>query len=398
MCPDFMKLITRKKLPFTSIALAAALLLGISVWWVAAQTPAQAEEGTGHLITIYDRGEEVVLLSDGETIADALKQAAITVDSHDVVEPAVNEKMVASEYHVNIYRSRPVTVVDGALRERIMTAHQTPEQIITDAGISVYPEDTSKLSRSTDLIGDGAGLQLTIDRAIPFSFELYGSTTTARSQAATVGEMLQLKGITLGESDRITPDIATPITEGMNVRLWREGKQTITAEEPVAFASEQIRDADRPTTYKEVQTPGKNGSRNVTYEVEIINGQEVGRVEIASIVLTEPVKQIEVIGTKPLTLEYTGGGTKTEWLAASNIPEESWGYADSIVSRESGWNPNATNRSSGACGLAQALPCSKVPGNPLNPTDSLNWMNGYVNGRYGGWQQAYNFWQANHWY
>ncbi|MBL5973282.1 MAG: hypothetical protein D3X82_05800 [Candidatus Leucobacter sulfamidivorax] len=95
---------------------------------------------------------------------------------------------------------------------------------------------------------------------------------------------------------------------------------------------------------------------------------------------------------------YTGGGSPAEWMAAAGIPESDWGYVDAIVSRESGWNPNATNASSGACGLVQALPCSKVPGSGYDPVDNLRWAIGYAHGRYGGWAQAYEFWQANHWW
>ncbi len=74
-----------------------------------------------------------------------------------------------------------------------------------------------------------------------------------------------------------------------------------------------------------------------------------------------------------------------EWMAAAGIASSDWGYVDYIVSRESGWNPNATNSSSGACGLVQALPCSKVPGNGYDPVDNLRWGNGYAVGRYGSW-------------
>lgn len=95
---------------------------------------------------------------------------------------------------------------------------------------------------------------------------------------------------------------------------------------------------------------------------------------------------------------YSGGGSPAEWMAAAGIPESEWGYVDAIVQRESGWNPNATNASSGACGLVQALPCSKVPGNGYDPVANLSWAIGYAHGRYGGWEQAYNFWQANHWW
>lgn len=97
-------------------------------------------------------------------------------------------------------------------------------------------------------------------------------------------------------------------------------------------------------------------------------------------------------------LFYTGGGAPAEWMAAAGIAESDWGYVDYIVSRESGWNPNATNSSSGACGLVQALPCSKVPGNGYDPVDNLRWATGYATGRYGSWAGAHAFWTNNHWW
>lgn len=97
-------------------------------------------------------------------------------------------------------------------------------------------------------------------------------------------------------------------------------------------------------------------------------------------------------------LFYTGGGAPAEWMAAAGIAESDWGYVDYVVSRESGWNPNATNSGSGACGLVQALPCSKVPGNGYDPVDNLRWANGYAVGRYGSWAGAHAFWVSNSWW
>lgn len=102
-----------------------------------------------------------------------------------------------------------------------------------------------------------------------------------------------------------------------------------------------------------------------------------------------------VVASTPL---YTGGGAPAEWMAAAGIAESDWGYVDYIAGKESGWNPNATNSSSGACGVIQALPCSKVPGNGYDPVDNLRWANGYATGRYGSWAQAYAFWTSNHWW
>ena len=100
----------------------------------------------------------------------------------------------------------------------------------------------------------------------------------------------------------------------------------------------------------------------------------------------------------PGPMYYSGGGAPAEWMAAAGIASSDWGYVDYIVSRESGWNPNATNSGSGACGLVQALPCSKVDGNGYNPVDNLRWGNGYAVGRYGSWQAAVAFWSANNWW
>lgn len=390
-----MRRIIQKPTTIWGVGMAIAVVLFVSLF-VVIHSRANAQSGSGgHLITIHDRGNEKVLLSDAATIGDALHEAGITLDSHDAVEPATSQKIVATEYQVNIYRARPVTVVDGAIRQKIITPYQTAEQIAKDAGITLYPEDATRLSQSDDLLADGAGLQLTIDRATPFNLTLYGTTSVVRTQAKTVGDMLQEKDITIGANDRVSVPLTTPIAANSDVRVWREGKQTITVEEPVAFDTQQIKDADQEVGYKAVQTPGVAGKKNVTYEIDIRDGQEVGRTEIASIITAQPTTQVEIIGAKSRFLPYTGGGTKTEWLSQAGVPSEYWGIADYIVGRESGWNPNATNQSSGACGLAQALPCSKVPGNPYNPVDSLNWMNGYVNARYGGWSGAYNYWLSH---
>lgn len=80
-----------------------------------------------------------------------------------------------------------------------------------------------------------------------------------------------------------------------------------------------------------------------------------------------------------------------------------------IYQRESGNNPNAVNPMSGACGLAQALPCSKMqPCVTFNEWGEIKdlgtyecqdtWATNYMLGRYGSWVNAYNFWIQNLWW
>lgn len=380
------------------ITVAGFFVLSLFLLFGGAGKSAHADIQGGRLITVHDRGSELAFITDKSTLREAFADASITIDPKDAVEPSLDEKLVASDYQVNIYRARPVTVVDGLTRTKVVTPYQSAERIAKDANITLYPEDIATLNRSNDIVSDGAGLQLTIDRAALVSVDLYGKVTQLRTQGETIAEFLKEKGMTLGKNDRASAALTAAIGNGSSFRIWREGRQTITVDEAVAFETQQIKDADRAVGYREVQTPGKDGVRTATYEITVQNGIEVARTLIASVTIEEPTKQVEIVGSKPNELPYAGGGTKTEWLAASNIPQESWGYADYMVGRESGWNPNAKNPTSGACGLAQALPCSKVGANWMNPVVSLNWMNNYVNGRYGGWAGAYAFWQANHWY
>lgn len=393
-----MKLRIKQSTTAFNLCLSALVLFVLSLIFMAPPPIAEAQSEGGRLITVHDRGTETTFLTTEETLAAALAEQGIVLDEKDAVEPAREEKLVASDYQVNIYRARPVTIIDGAMRQKVVTPYQSAERIVEDAHISLHPEDRTILERSTDIVGDGAGLQLTVDRAVPITLDLYGKKTEVRTQADTVAGMLEEKAIELGVSGRVSSALDAPITHGMTLRVWREGKQTISVDEVVKYSTKRIEDADRLVGYKEVQTTGKNGERTVTYEIDIKNGKEVSRHEIASITTKEPVQQVVIVGTKPETVPYSGGGSKSEWLAASNIPQESWGYADYMVGRESSWNPNALNPSSGACGLAQALPCSKLGPNWNDPVVALNWMNDYVNGRYGGWANAYSFWQANHWY
>ena len=76
-------------------------------------------------------------------------------------------------------------------------------------------------------------------------------------------------------------------------------------------------------------------------------------------------------------------------------------WAD-IITKESGWSTTATNASSGAYGLGQALPAGKMApygsDYQTNPYTQLKWMYDYIVGRYGSMQGVGAFWASHHWY
>jgi hypothetical protein len=79
-----------------------------------------------------------------------------------------------------------------------------------------------------------------------------------------------------------------------------------------------------------------------------------------------------------------------------------WAAFNDIVMRESGWNVYATNPTSGAYGIPQALPGYKMASAGAdwrtNGFTQLRWMMGYLASRWGSPLNADINEQANHWY
>lgn len=89
-------------------------------------------------------------------------------------------------------------------------------------------------------------------------------------------------------------------------------------------------------------------------------------------------------------------------VAERIVPSGEFGCFDWIVTHESGWDVHATNPSSGAYGLGQALPGDKMASAGSdwrdNPVTQIKWTLGYMDERYGSPCSAQSFWEAHNWY
>lgn len=89
-------------------------------------------------------------------------------------------------------------------------------------------------------------------------------------------------------------------------------------------------------------------------------------------------------------------GNCSEWIAAAGINDIV--NAVELIRRESNCRPSALNPSSGACGVAQELPCGKSGCSISDGACQVKWMNSYVLGRYGSWANAVAFHNSHNWY
>ncbi|MFC9811838.1 transglycosylase SLT domain-containing protein [Streptomyces virginiae] len=89
-------------------------------------------------------------------------------------------------------------------------------------------------------------------------------------------------------------------------------------------------------------------------------------------------------------------------IAQQMVPAGQFQCFSNIINQESTWNYLAVNKSSGAYGLVQALPGSKMASAGAdwrtNPATQIKWGLNYMEDRYGSPCAAWSFHQANGWY
>lgn len=142
------------------IALTAVVGLLITI-----QLFTNSSSGKQRLVTYYDRGVEHVILTRSETVGDALTAAHVTLSDQDKVEPASGARLDTTDNVVNIYRARPVLVVDGSVRIKVVTTALTVNDIVTGADLAALQDgDKASFSVSKNIVDDGAGTVVTIVR------------------------------------------------------------------------------------------------------------------------------------------------------------------------------------------------------------------------------------------
>lgn len=363
-----------------------------------------------HVVAIYDDGAKKVIVTKEKTVAGALKDANLKVAPHDEISPKPTAKVANGLTSVIIHRARAITVTDGEKTRQIFTARQSAPDIAKAADVKMLAADVAELSPEMRLGGNAPGLVLTITRAKTVRLKFYGQSLRIRTQAKTVAGLLREREIKLGRSDYLSVAGSARITENMAIEIWRNGVQTVNASEIIPFATTQQQDPTKFVGYDEITIPGQNGEKTVTYQVEMKNGQEISRTKISEAIVTPPVTQVEVVGTQPRTVPWTGTVNQAAWLAAAGISPSDWGAVQYIVEHEGGWCPVRWQGDRGCLdhgsapggsgyGLVQATPGGKMSSAGAdwltNPVTQLRWATTYAT-KYGGWQGAYNHWKARH--
>lgn len=287
-----------------------------------------AEEYTGHNVFAVnlDNTNKIEIKTKKGTVREVLIANDIPFSADDRVEPGLDTRVNGGET-INIYKAREITIVDG------------------------------------------------------------NTTTVRKTTYKKVDDILKELNITLGEKDEVTPGLKSEVATVDTIKIARTGKTTETKKEVIKFETKEEKDDSKFVDEKVTKVEGKNGEKEVTYNVVREKGKEVSREVASEKVITEATAKVVVVGTKQRpaaqqqevvaaqqsyaapaqsysapggsvvlsngnTAGAEGAAAAQEMARRTGVPASTWEH---IIARESNGQVGARN-ASGASGLFQTMP------------------------------------------
>lgn len=323
----------------------------------------------------------------------ALNDAEVTLSQGDIVEPGLDTQIPAGFFNINVYRSRPVVVIDGSQQRVIQTASQSPRLIAEMAGFKTYQEDLFEISMVDEMAELGiVGHKVVIDRSVPLTINTDGRDIQVRTQQATVGGLLVERDVAIGAEDTIEPGRGAGIAPGMLVKVNRVRNAVITETQAIPRSVTTVKDDTLVLGTTKVKSEGSDGQKEVIFRVSYQNGVEQSRAMISEKVVTQSVEKVMIVGTKA---RLDGDPVEVGRIMAAQRgwTGDQWNALYQLWMKESKWNPNARNFWSGACGIPQAYPCSKIT--DMSVSGQIRWGLDYISAKYGNPVNAYNYFLRN---
>ena len=278
-----------------------------------------AEEYTGHNVFAVnlDNGSKIELKAKKGTVREVLIANDIPFSADDRVEPGLDTKVNGGEI-INIYKAHEVTIVDG---------------------------DT---------------------------------TTVRKTTYKKVEDILNELNITVGEKDEVTPALNSEVATVDTIKIARSGKTTEIKKEVIKYETKEEKDDSKYVDEKVTKVEGKNGEKEVTYNVVREKGKEVSREVASEKVITEATAEVVVVGTKKRPVAQQQGVAAQQSYSAS-----AQSYATQSYSSAGGSVRLSNGNTAGAEGAAAAQEMARRTGVSASTWEHIiaRESNGQVNAR-----------------
>ena len=199
-------------------------------------------------------------------------------------------------------RKTVTLVVDGNEVE-VTTFKGTVKDLLLDQGIELNEKDKVQPALDDKL---SEGEKIIITKAVEVQLITMDKELSILTAEATVEDMLEAEyealkshGIEFKKNiDEVEPSLNTKIKENLEITLVKVEEIKEVATEIIQFDTITEEDGSLDISVEEVRQEGLQGEKEITYRVLKKDGKEVSREIVSSKVVSEPVNEIIVQGTR----------------------------------------------------------------------------------------------------
>lgn len=199
--------------------------------------------------------------------------------------------------------AKGVTIVDGDKVIQVTSFNSSVGDLIEGKGIKLGEQDRIIPETGVPLEDH---MEIVIKRAVEVYLTVRGQQSPVMTSADTISQMLAEEGVELGVEDIIEPGLDAPITPGMDISVVRVSHRIETVEKEVPFKTIARTNDEAYKGIETVISKGSNGTIRESILITYHDGQEADREVTEEEVVKAPVDQLVEKGTKDIIVTSRG--------------------------------------------------------------------------------------------
>jgi uncharacterized protein YabE (DUF348 family)/3D (Asp-Asp-Asp) domain-containing protein len=212
-----------------------------------------------------------------------------------------------SDVAIEVRRAVPFTVIEDGRQLVSTSSRPTVAQALREAGVSVGPGDALTPDLQASLEAD---MRIELRHAKPVTITLPDDHEVVYTLAGTVGEALSAASVVLPDGAYIDPPPDTPVTYGMSVRVVQLSSSNDVEREYIESGTEyKPDDSLEPGETRTMK--GHDGAHVRRYAVSYVNGEEATRDLIDEYDDPAPVDTVIYYSTRSAQEEPTSDASTT---------------------------------------------------------------------------------------
>jgi uncharacterized protein YabE (DUF348 family) len=292
--------------------------------------------GNNKTVTLNVDGKVSSVQTFGGTVGQVVKSAKVELQAADRVSPSADARVEdGSVINVNLAKAVKISL-DGA-EKTINTTSANVEGLVTELGVASASEVS--VPKDAQLAVSGSFVAISTPKTVSILAD--GKATKATTTAATVAEVLNDAGVTVGAGDRLSQPRNAHVVNDMAIKVSRvDSTKTAATSEEVPFDTMSSESADLFVGEKKVTQAGVPGKVDKNFKLVLVDGREAARTLVSETVSVQPVTEKVSVGTKEKPKAEAAANTGAAAPAMMN--EAMW---DKIAQCEStgNWSINSGN-------------------------------------------------------